>query len=53
VFFRPDQFLLHLVGFHNLKLGDWTKEIMDSCKRREPVLFAGNVSMDGAGVEAG
>lgn len=34
VFFRPDHFLQHLVGSHNLKLSKWTKEVMDSCERR-------------------
>lgn len=37
VFSRPDHFLQHLVGSHNLKLSKWTKEVMDSCKRRNIV----------------
>jgi len=36
-FFRPEQFLLHLVGSHNLRLGKWTKGVMDSCRRRKLV----------------
>lgn len=36
MFCRPDQFLLHLVGSHNLKLSTkWTKEVMDSCRRKK------------------
>ncbi|CZR51445.1 uncharacterized protein PAC_01321 [Phialocephala subalpina] len=37
VFVRSDHFLQHLVGSHNLKLSKWTKEVMDSCKRRKIV----------------
>ncbi|CZR50403.1 uncharacterized protein PAC_00275 [Phialocephala subalpina] len=47
IFFRPDQFLQHLVGSHNLKLSKWTKEVMDSCKRKK--LVSPNLSIDDVG----
>ncbi|KAF8856903.1 hypothetical protein BDZ45DRAFT_803804 [Acephala macrosclerotiorum] len=34
-FYRADQFLQHLAWTHKLQLNNWTKEVMDSCKRKE------------------
>ncbi|RDL38605.1 uncharacterized protein BP5553_02945 [Venustampulla echinocandica] len=36
-FNRVDQFLLHLAGSHNVRLTDWTKDVVDSCKRQKQV----------------
>lgn len=32
-FYRPEQFLLHLSERHNLQLGSWMKDIVESCRR--------------------
>lgn len=34
-FYRSEHFLLHLAGSHNLYLSDWTKDVIDSCRREK------------------
>lgn len=34
-FNRVDHFLLHLANCHNVRLTDWTRDVVDSCKRQK------------------
>jgi len=38
-FYSLDHFLLHLAGSHNLYLSNWTKDVIDSCRREKHTLI--------------